>query len=168
MQMIYFNCLESKLIFPINFTFPLKGTAGRIGGNIQPAITNYCLESDKVGCFIFLYSFFVGDTFFFFFSPLKLPTTTTTTTAVFPPHIVIRENVFFPFSYNAEISILSHNSICQVPLVFQLFHFAVWIHTRCLVMIKSLKWMALGLVVDNLHFRTVVGVPILEIPSLTL
>ena len=63
---------------------------------------------------------------------------------------------------------LSHTSICQVPLVSQLFHFAPWIHTLCLVMIKSLKWMALGPAADNLHPRTVVGVPLLQMLTLTL
>ena len=81
-------------------------------------------------------------------------------------HTVIWENAFF--SHNTKISMLSHTSICQVPLVSQLFHFAPWIHTLCLVMIKSLKWMALGPAADNLHPRTVVGVPLLQMLTLTL
>lgn len=81
-------------------------------------------------------------------------------------HTVIGETAFF--SHNTKISMLSHTSICQVPLVSQPFHFALWIHTLCLVMIKSLKWMALRLPVDNLHWRTVVGVPLLQMLTLTL
>lgn len=57
------------------------------------------------------------------------------------PHPAIARGKNASFSFNTKIRMLSRTSICQVPLVSQLFHFALWIHTLWSLMIKSLEWM---------------------------
>lgn len=87
------------------------------------------------------------------------------------PHPAIARGKNASFSFNTKIRTLSRTSICQVPLVSQRFHFALWIHTLWLLMIKSLERMGgAGADIFYLFFwrRAAVGVRPHRMLTLTL
>lgn len=82
------------------------------------------------------------------------------------PHPAIARGGGASFSFNTKIRMLSRTSICQVPLVSQRFHFALWIHTPRPLMIKSLERM--GYFIYFFWRRAAVGVRPHRMLTLTL